>query len=164
MRAVIVACRRILVVRLHVGGEVGATVPVRKLSGPCQTWPEDSGFIREVLDRIGDKWSVLIISTLSAGPLRYSDLQASVFGISQRMLTQTLKHLECDGLVTRTAYAEVPPRVEYELTALGGSLLGAVTAMAAWAAAHHAEIARNRATSGVAGVGRGRALASRSAS
>jgi DNA-binding HxlR family transcriptional regulator len=107
-----------------------------------------------VLDRIGDKWTVLVISTLSAGPLRYSDLQASIPGISQRMLTQTLKHLERDGLITRTAYPEVPPRVEYELTDLGRSLLDAVMAMAAWAAAHHTEIAGNRVASDLTGVGR----------
>ncbi|MGR6917996.1 winged helix-turn-helix transcriptional regulator [[Actinomadura] parvosata] len=112
-----------------------------------------------MLDRIGDKWTVLTIGTLSAGPLRYSDLQASIPGISQRMLTQTLKHLERDGLITRTAYAEVPPRVEYELTELGRSLMGAVTAMAGWAAAHHGEIARNRAASELTGVGRGKAAA-----
>jgi DNA-binding HxlR family transcriptional regulator len=128
----------------------------RQIAGPCQAWPEDSGFIREVLDRIGDKWTVLIISTLSTGPLRYSDLQASITGISQRMLTQTLKHLERDGLVTRTAYAEVPPRVEYELTDLGRSLMDAVMTMAGWAATHHREIAANRAASELTGVGRGK--------
>jgi len=128
----------------------------RRISGPCQAWPEDSAFIRDVLDRIGDKWTVLVVSTLSSGPLRYSDLQASVVGISQRMLTQTLKHLERDGLITRTAYPEVPPRVEYELTELGRSLLGAVTALAGWAASHHGEIARNRAAAELTGVGRGK--------
>jgi DNA-binding HxlR family transcriptional regulator len=107
-----------------------------------------------VLDRIGDKWTMLTISTLSAGALRYSDLQASIPGISQRMLTQTLKHLERDGLITRTAYPEVPPRVEYELTELGRSLLDAVTAMAGWADTHHTEIARKRAASERTGVGR----------
>lgn len=126
----------------------------RRISGPCQSWPDDSAFIREVLDRIGDKWTVLVVSTLSAGSLRYSDVQASIPGISQRMLTQTLKFLERDGLVTRTAYAEVPPRVEYDLTDLGRSLLDAVTAMAAWAAAHHEEVASNRASSETTGVGR----------
>jgi DNA-binding HxlR family transcriptional regulator len=128
----------------------------RQIVGPCQAWPQDSGFIREVLDRIGDKWTVLIVSTLSTGPLRYSDLQASVLGISQRMLTQTLKHLERDGLITRTAYPEVPPRVEYELTDLGRSLMNAVMAMAGWAANHHREIAANRAASELTGVGRGK--------
>ncbi|SDR88612.1 winged helix-turn-helix transcriptional regulator [Microlunatus soli] len=128
----------------------------RTVGGPCQAWPEDSAFIREVLDRIGDKWTMLIISTLGAEAVRYSDLQASIPGISQRMLTQTLKHLERDGLLTRTAYAEVPPRVEYELTDLGRSLLDAVMAMAGWAAAHHAEVASNRAASELTGIGRAR--------
>ncbi len=131
----------------------------RKISGPCQTWPQESGFIREVLDRIGDKWTMLVISTLGEGPLRYSDVQASIPGISQRMLTQTLKLLERDGLITRTAYAEVPPRVEYELTDLGRSLMAAVTAMARWAVAHHDEIASNRAASDQVGVGRQKARA-----
>ncbi|MFF3567906.1 winged helix-turn-helix transcriptional regulator [Nocardia jiangxiensis] len=135
----------------------------RQISGPCQAWPEDSAFIREVLDRIGDKWTVLIVSTLSDGSLRYSDLQASIPGISQRMLTQTLKHLERDGLLTRTAFAEVPPRVEYELTDLGRSLMGAVMAMAGWAATHHSEIASNRAASELTGVGRGKTTVSASA-
>ncbi|GAB3922856.1 helix-turn-helix domain-containing protein [Kribbella albertanoniae] len=132
-------------------------VTATRIGGPCQAWPEDSAFIREVLDRIGDKWSVLIISTLGGGPLRYSELHSIIPGISQRMLTQTLKNLERDGLVTRTPYAEVPPRVEYELTDLGRSLLDAVMAMAGWAAAHHSEIAGNRAASELTGVGRGKA-------
>ena len=134
-----------------------------RISGPCQAWPEESAFIREVLDRIGDKWTVLIISTLGEEPLRYSELQTSIPGISQRMLTQTLKNLERDGLLTRTAYAEVPPRVEYELTDLGRSLMNAVLAMAGWAATHNSEIATNRAASELTGVGRRRVPVSASA-
>lgn len=126
----------------------------RTVVGPCTTWPEDSAFIREVLDRIGDKWTVLVISTLGSGPLRYSDLQASVPGISQRMLTVTVKELERDGLVTRTAYAEVPPRVVYELTDLGRSLMDAVRSLAAWAAGNHAAVAAHRAQHETTGVGR----------
>jgi DNA-binding HxlR family transcriptional regulator len=126
----------------------------RTISGPCQAWPEESGFIREVLDRIGDKWTVLVISTLAKGPLRYSDLQASIPGISQRMLTVTLKALERDGLLARTAYPEIPPRVEYELTALGRSLLDSVMALAAWAATHHEEVAASRRVHEQTGVGR----------
>lgn len=128
----------------------------RTINGPCQAWPEENSFIREVLDQIGDKWTALIISTLGTRPLRYSDLQASIPGISQRMLTQTLKHLERDGLITRTAYAEVPPRVEYELTDLGQSLMDAVAAMVSWATTHHGEVAGNRAASELTGVGRAR--------
>ncbi|WP_116205710.1 winged helix-turn-helix transcriptional regulator [Amycolatopsis circi] len=135
----------------------------RQVGGPCQSWPKDSAFIREVLDRIGDKWTVLITSTLSIGRMRYSDLHASIPGISQRMLTQTLKHLERDGLITRTAYPEVPPRVEYELTDLGLSLMDAVMAMAGWAAAHHSEVASNRAASELSGVGRRKSSESASA-
>jgi DNA-binding HxlR family transcriptional regulator len=126
----------------------------RTISGPCTAWPEDSAFIREVLDRIGDKWTVLVISTLGSGPLRYSDLQASVPGISQRMLTVTLKELERDGLVTRTAYPEVPPRVVYELTALGRSLMDAVLTLAGWAASNHSAIAAHRRKHERTGTGR----------
>ena len=122
--------------------------------GPCRTWPEDSAFIREVLDRIGDTWTMLVISTLGGEPLRYSELLASIPGISQRMLTVTLKALERDGLLTRTAYPEVPPRVVYELTDLGRSLSDAVLSMAAWAAAHHEEVAASRAAHERSGVGR----------
>src|SRR5690242_4414752 len=135
----------------------------RTVSGPCRYWPEDSSFIREVLDRIGDKWTVLVISTLGAGPLRYSDLHASVSGISQRMLTLTLKELERDGLITRTAFAEVPPRVVYELTDLGRSLQDAVMELAGWAVTHHSDVATNRRAHERSGVGRSKAVHSRSA-
>jgi DNA-binding HxlR family transcriptional regulator len=124
------------------------------VSGPCRLWPEDSAFIRQVLDRIGDKWTVLVISSLGSGPLRYSDLLASIPGISQRMLTVTLKALERDGLLTRTAFAEVPPRVVYELTDLGRSLFDAVLSLASWAAAHHEQVAANRLAHEATGVGR----------
>jgi DNA-binding HxlR family transcriptional regulator len=102
------------------------------------------GAVREVLNRIGDKWSLLVIGTLRGGPLRFGELEEAVAGISQRMLTLTLKHLVEDGLVSRTAYAEVPPRVEYELTELGRTLLPLVISLAEWAMAHHHEINANR--------------------
>lgn len=104
----------------------------------------EGGAVREVLDRIGDKWSLLVIGTLRGGPLRFGELAETVAGISQRMLTLTLKHLVEDGLVRRTAYAEVPPRVEYELTELGRTLLPLVIALAEWAMAHHEQINANR--------------------
>jgi DNA-binding HxlR family transcriptional regulator len=97
------------------------------------------------VDRAGDKWTVLVIGTLEHGPLRYTDLQNAVTGISQRMLTHTLRQLQRDGLVTRTAYPEVPPRVEYALTDLGTTLLDAVTALVDWAGTHHDGITANRA-------------------
>ncbi|MET8848622.1 helix-turn-helix domain-containing protein [Amycolatopsis sp. NPDC004625] len=105
------------------------------------------GAVREVLDRVGDKWSLLVISTLRAGPMRFGALAEAIAGISQRMLTLTLKHLVEDGLVVRTAYAEVPPRVEYELTELGRSLVPLVMALAEWAMANHKQINANRSHS-----------------
>jgi DNA-binding HxlR family transcriptional regulator len=102
------------------------------------------GAVREVLDRIGDKWSLLVIGTLRAGPLRFGELEQAVAGISQRMLTLTLKHLVEDGLVVRTAYAEVPPRVEYAVTELGQTLIPLVMALAEWAMANHEQINANR--------------------
>ncbi|WP_327581437.1 helix-turn-helix transcriptional regulator [Nonomuraea sp. NBC_00507] len=113
--------------------------------GPCAGIPaEQMDFIRQVLDRVGDKWSLLVIAALEAGPLRYTDLQHDVPGISQRMLTLTVRQLQQDGLVTRTAYAEVPPRVEYALTPLGRSLHQIVTSLITWVADHHGQIREHR--------------------
>lgn len=89
--------------------------------------------VNEVLSRIGDKWSVLIVMMLAAGPRRFSELKRMVDGISQRMLTLTLRGLERDGLVTRTVTPTIPPRVDYALTELGRSLRGPVQAMGQWA-------------------------------
>lgn len=95
---------------------------------------------RWLLDCIGDKWSVLIIGLLEDGAKRFSELQRSIGGISQKMLTQTLRNLERDGLVTRTIYAEVPPRVEYQLTALGQTLCEPLAALRNWAESHIDEV------------------------
>jgi DNA-binding HxlR family transcriptional regulator len=95
---------------------------------------------RRVLDRIGDRWTVLTIGSLSAGPLRFSAIQRRVQGISQKMLTQTLRALERDGLVTRTAHLEVPLRVEYELTPGGLSLLAPLKALETWSIEHFTEV------------------------
>lgn len=119
--------------------------------GVCAGWPQESGFIREVLDRIGDKWTVLVIGTLRDGPRRYSELHEVVPGISQRMLTLTLQQLARDGLVSRTAYAEVPPRVEYALTPLGRSLLDVVMGLSTWAVTHYETVAANRRAAEAAG-------------
>jgi DNA-binding HxlR family transcriptional regulator len=91
---------------------------------------------RQILDRIGDKWTALIIGLLEDGTMRFSELQHSIGGISQKMLTQTLRSLERDGLVTRTIYAEVPPRVEYALTPLGKTLCAPIRAVREWAETH----------------------------
>jgi DNA-binding HxlR family transcriptional regulator len=114
-------------------------------AGPCAKWKDGDGpLIREILNRVGDKWTILVIGTLRHSPMRYSDLHAAIPGLSQRMLTLTLRQLRRDGLVARTAYPEVPPRVEYELTPLGETLLDTVWALAAWAVDHRAEIEGNR--------------------
>jgi DNA-binding HxlR family transcriptional regulator len=119
---------------------------VRTVPGPCARWKdEDADFIRETLDLVGDKWSLLIIGTLADGPTRYSHLASAVPGISQRMLTLTLKQLQRNGIVTRTAHPEVPPRVEYALTELGTSLLDTVLALAQWAADHCGVIRHHQA-------------------
>jgi DNA-binding HxlR family transcriptional regulator len=116
--------------------------------GPCASIPvEHMDFIRQVLDRVGDKWSMLIIAVLEDGPLRYTDLQRDVPGISQRMLSLKLRQLQEDGLLTRTAYAEVPPRVEYALTPLSNSLHEIVKQLIGWATDHHDEIRRHRSQS-----------------
>ena len=102
---------------------------------------------RDVLTKIGDRWTVLVINALAQGPLRYSELHHRVDGISQKMLSQTLKGLVHDGLVARQVYPEIPPRVEYELTAAGLSLLEPLQMLVNWAIAHMDDIvaARKRA-------------------
>ncbi len=99
---------------------------------------------RRLLDRIGDRWTVLIVGALDPGPQRFSALAARVGGISQKMLTQTLRSLERDGFVTRTVYPEIPPHVEYELTALGRSLQEPLRALEEWAIANMDEVAANQ--------------------
>jgi DNA-binding HxlR family transcriptional regulator len=100
--------------------------------------------IREVLNRVGDKWSLQVIGQLGEGAQRFGELRRGVEGISQRMLTLTLRMLERDGLITRTVLPTSPPTVEYELTALGRTLIEPVRALAEWARAHREEIAAAR--------------------
>jgi DNA-binding HxlR family transcriptional regulator len=89
--------------------------------------------VREVLNRVGDKWSVLIVALLGNGPKRFSELRRAIEGISQRMLTLTLRGLERDGLISRSVEPTIPPRVDYELTPMGRTLLEPIMALAAWA-------------------------------
>jgi DNA-binding HxlR family transcriptional regulator len=96
--------------------------------------------VREVPNRVGDKWSVLVVALLGGGKKRFSELRRTIGGISQRMLTLTLKGLERDGLITRTVYPSIPPRVEYELTKLGRSLLIPVTGLGDWASQNREKI------------------------
>jgi DNA-binding HxlR family transcriptional regulator len=106
---------------------------------------EDCRAVSSVLARVGDKWSVLIIVLLGNGPKRFSEIKRLVGGISQRMLTLTLRGLVRDGLVNRTQFPTIPPRVDYELTELGQSLWEAVKPLGQWAQSHVKHIARARA-------------------
>jgi DNA-binding HxlR family transcriptional regulator len=101
---------------------------------------------RQVLDRIGDTWSVLVVASLAHGPQRYTELARRIGGITPKMLTQTLRGLERDGLISRTVRAAVPPRVDYELTKLGRSLLDLVGALEDWAETHIDDVLAARAT------------------
>src|SRR5688572_10198372 len=102
--------------------------------------------IRHILDRFGDKWSILIISILGhVGKQRFNELNQQIGDISQKMLTVTLRSLEADGLISRKLYPEIPPRVEYDLTDLGRSLLPHIEQLAEWAAQNMNDILENRA-------------------
>ena len=106
--------------------------------------PADCRAISDVLARVGDKWSVLVVTRLGGGPMRFNELRRAIGGISQRMLTLTLRGLERDGLVIRTVFPTIPPRVDYALTPLGRDLLQPVSALGEWATRNQAKIARAR--------------------
>lgn len=115
----------------------GSTVAGDRMAdGPCRA--------REILERVGDKWTLYVVHVLGQGTRRFSELQRAIDGITPRMLTVTVRNLERDGLVTRTVYPEVPPRVEYTLTRAGETLLTAVSPLVEWAGAHLGEIDRAR--------------------
>ncbi|MGI5166187.1 winged helix-turn-helix transcriptional regulator [Spirillospora sp. CA-253888] len=101
--------------------------------------------VRQILDRVADKWSLLVIALLDQRSLRFTELKRLIDGISQRMLTRTLRHLERDGLVERTVHPVVPPRVDYALTPLGASLHTTIKALVTWTEDHQMEIAAARA-------------------
>jgi DNA-binding HxlR family transcriptional regulator len=100
--------------------------------------------VRQILDRVADKWSLLVVALLDHRTMRFSELRRQIDGISQRMLTVTLRQLERDGLVRRTVYPVVPPRVEYQLTPLGKTLHATIQSLVAWTEDHQAEIAAAR--------------------
>ena len=100
--------------------------------------------VTDILSRVGDKWSVMIVMLLGPGPRRFNEIRRAINGISQRMLTLTLRGLERDGLVTRTVFPTIPPRVDYELTELGRTLLEPVLALSQWAERHREEIQTSR--------------------
>jgi len=112
---------------------VPALPPSPHADGSCRA-------VASVLARVGDKWSVFVIMTLIGGPQRFNELKRTIGGISQRMLTLTLRGLERDGLVTRTIFPTIPPRVDYELTDLGRGLSRPVEALGKWAMEHLAQI------------------------
>jgi DNA-binding HxlR family transcriptional regulator len=113
-------------------------------AAPIAHASEDCRAVSAILARVGDKWSVLIVNLLGSGPKRFTEIKRMVGGISQRMLTLTLRGLERDGLVTRTVFPTIPPRVDYALTDLGRSLWVPVEALGAWARTHQGEIAAAR--------------------
>ena len=106
--------------------------------------PEDCLAVSEVLSRVGDKWTVLVVWTLGDGSKRFNELRKALGSISQRMLTLTLRALERDGLVTRTVFPTIPPRVDYELTELGRSLLDPVSELGTWARKNRPAIEKAR--------------------
>ncbi|MBB5874148.1 DNA-binding HxlR family transcriptional regulator [Allocatelliglobosispora scoriae] len=100
--------------------------------------------VREILDRVGDKWSLAIVNELGGGTRRFTELKRAIHGISQRMLTASLRNLERDGLVSRTVYPVVPPRVDYELTGLGHTFLKTAWSLMSWAIEHAPDIVEAR--------------------
>ncbi|MEU7581321.1 helix-turn-helix domain-containing protein [Streptomyces sp. NPDC041068] len=128
-------------------GHTGVTTaPAAEPVISCET-PQDECGVRDVLDRLGDKWSVYVVVELAAGVLRFKELQRRIHGdISQRMLTLTVRRLERDGLVERTVHPTIPPQVEYELTEMGQSLTHLVKALADWSIDHRPAIAAARAS------------------
>ncbi len=110
----------------------------------CERHIVDIDLFREVLARIGDKWSLMVIGILNNRTLRFTELLNAVPGISQRMLTLTLRQLERDGLVIREVHAQVPPRVDYRMSDLGRTLIEPVTALAQWASEHEGEVRASR--------------------
>lgn len=120
-------------------------IEVTPVLEPCGAENHEDCGVRDVLDRIGDKWTVLVIAELASGPRRFRQLQRALFGISQRMLTLTLRRLERDGLVSRTVYATVPAQVSYDLTERGRSLTQLVRVLVDWAQEHRASIQASRA-------------------
>ena len=106
--------------------------------------PDDCRAVSEVLARVGDKWTILVVGELGPGPRRFNEIRKALGSISQRMLTLTLRGLERDGLVTRTVFPTIPPKVEYELTTLGRSLLVPVSGIGLWARQNRAAIQEAR--------------------
>ena len=131
---------------VFVTGQEGSTMQMKRMDTvPTPPGAEDGARdacrgLAQIIDRIGDKWTVMVVGHLSDGTMRFNQLMRAIPGISHRMLTLTLRALERDGLVARTAYPTVPPRVDYELTDLGRSLTEPLLQFADWASAHRGRI------------------------
>jgi len=126
------------------GTDHGDTDPFQGDTDPFQWDTREDCQVRQILDRVADKWSLLVIALLENRRLRFTALRREIDGVSQRMLTVTLRSLERDGLVKRTVHPVVPPRVEYELTPLGGTLHATIRSLVTWTEAHQEEIAAAR--------------------
>ena len=119
--------------------------PATAMTGGHANLPGECQAVASILSRVGDKWTVLIVMMLADGPRRFNELKRMIGGVSQRMLTLTLRGLERDGLVTRSIFPTIPPRVDYELTALGHSLRQPIEALGNWAFEHVPIVERARA-------------------
>ena len=119
--------------------QVKILVPSEETQAECRA-------MAQVLDRVGDKWTVMVVGVLSGGPQRFNTVLRTIGGVSHRMLTLTLRGLERDGLVTRTMYPTIPPKVEYELTDLGGSLIAPLRTLSSWGRKNLPAIEKARAT------------------
>lgn len=118
--------------------QVKTLVPDEETQAECRA-------MAQVLDRVGDKWTVMVVGVLSGGPQRFNTILRTIGGVSHRMLTLTLRGLERDGLVTRTIYPTIPPKVEYELTEMGSSLIGPLRTLSAWGRTNRPAIEEARA-------------------
>jgi DNA-binding HxlR family transcriptional regulator len=124
---------------------VVAHVEIRRFTDPSQTDPELDALVREIIGRIADKWTMLALEALTEhGRLRFTQIADAVGGVSQKMLTKTLRQMESDGLISRTVFPVIPPRVEYELTPLGMSLGEAFCGVWIWAEKHRDALAASR--------------------
>ncbi|WP_029074195.1 winged helix-turn-helix transcriptional regulator [Kaistia adipata] len=127
------------------------TAPVNGPFAGIDLLPAEQCPVRNVLDRLGDAWSYLVVLQLTGGAMRFNALKRAVDGISQRMLTVTLRNLERDGLVQRTVFPTTPPQVEYRLTELGHSLAEPMAVLTRWASSHHDAIRASRRSYDAAG-------------
>jgi DNA-binding HxlR family transcriptional regulator len=118
--------------------QVRILVPDEETQSECRA-------LAQVLDRVGDKWTVMVVGVISGGPQRFNTILRTIGGVSHRMLTLTLRGLERDGLVTRTIYPTIPPKVEYELTDMGSSLVAPLRALSAWGRKNRPAIEKSRA-------------------